>query len=574
MRAISSSKKIFLLLIILLSGLIVLGLSLPNLGRAAQGSEYWYYYQDEKVPLLVIDGEIAVGFVDGVRSLDKSNAITALNSLTASIEITELPTPEVSLLKLDKGLNKRDMVAALDDLRKDPSVSYVYPVFGTPDSRIVLTDQFIARFRSEISEESIKSLNDRNHVEIFKKMLLPDTYLLRAGNGVDTLTIANLYHESDLTLYAEPDFVRFLNMFDIPDDTNYPQQWALNNTGSNIPFFSSTVYPPVTGTAGADIDAEAAWDIEKGDPNIVIGIIDMGVELDHPDLDDKIIAQHTVIVTDTNGTAEPDDPGDGHGTACAGIAAAESDNNLGIAGVCQGCSLMAVQAALGSQVTHAWAADALTWAADNGADIVSISWGVPPSEASTTVNNAITHAVTNGRGGLGTVILVSSGNYYSGGDSSVMWPASNPNTIAVGASSPCDERKSFTSCDGDNWASSYGSTLDVVAPGVRIYTTDMTGSAGYYPYGDYLPFFQGTSSAAPAAAGVAGLILSHRPCLTQTQVRYILEQSAEDQVGPSGEDTAGWDQYMGWGRVNAYDALVMAGNYSCVYVPLILNNSP
>jgi len=102
----------------------------------------------------------------------------------------------------------------------------------------------------------------------------------------------------------------------------------------------------------------------------------------------------------------------------------------------------------------------------------------------------------------------------------------------------------------------------------------MTGTAGFDDTNDYFSYFERTSNSTPAAAGVAGLILSYRPCLTQAQVRTILEQSAEDQVGDPTEDTVGWDQYMGWGRVNAYDALVMAGRYACVYVPLVLTNSP
>ncbi len=275
------------------------------------------------------------------------------------------------------------------------------------------------------------------------------------------------------------------------------------------------------------MDASSAWNISRGDSATVIAIIDEGVQLNHPDLNDKIVNPHTEVdgITTVPPRAQPIKPWDAHGTNVAGIAAAETNNSQGVAGVCPDCALMPVQIAYssydgGSWISYdSWIADGITWAANNGADVINNSWG--GGGESTPINNAITHAVTNGRGGLGSVVLVAAGNNNR---SYLNYPASHPSVVAVGATSPCDQRKSPSSCDGEPWGSNYGNGLDVVAPGVKWYSTDMTGTNGYWS-GDYYPYMNGTSSATPAAAGAAALIISYRPCLTGAQVRDILEQS-------------------------------------------------
>ena len=116
--------------------------------------------------------------------------------------------------------------------------------------------------------------------------------------------------------------------------------------------------------------------------------------------------------------------------------------------------------------------------------------------------------------------------------------------------SPCDQRKAPISCDGEFWwGSNYGAELDIMAPGVHMYTTDIGGAAGYDP-GDFFYDFNGTSSAAPVVSGVAALVLGLNPDLTATQVENILTSTADD-LG-----AAGWDSETGWGRVNAFVALL------------------
>lgn len=482
--------------------------------------------------------------------------VKAERGLQPLSEAQELRPLRLSLLRMKEGATRADVLRVLASLNARAGVRFANPMFSFPDAQQTMTDEFVAQFKARVSQDAVARLNASHGVDIVQKLAWADnTYILHVRPGSRVLATANLYAQSGLVRYAEPNWVRLLQRAVAPSDTHYAEQWGMENTGTNP--------PDGVGTSDADMDAEAAWDISTGSSDIVIAIVDEGVELAHEDLDSKIVADYSAIGSDTNG-GNPNNTWDAHGTNCAGIAAAESNNSQGVAGVCQDCSLMAVQIAYSLYeggpwiALNSWIADGMTWAVDHGADVLSNSWGggVPSS----LINNAITYAVTTGRGGLGSAVLFASGNSDT---SPVIYPASNSDTIAVGATSPCDERKNPSSCDGETWwGANYGNDLDVVAPGVEWWSTDMMGSAGYDP-GNYFDHMNGTSSATPAAAGLAGLILSYKPCLTEAQVQDILEQSADDQVGLPGEDVAGWDQYMGWGRINAGQALTLADEYPC-----------
>jgi hypothetical protein len=123
--------------------------------------------------------------------------------------------------------------------------------------------------------------------------------------------------------------------------------------------------------------------------------------------------------------------------------------------------------------------------------------------------------------------------------------------MGVGASSPCDERKNPASCDGENfWGSNYGPQIDVVAPGVLIPTIKLGGGTTLV--------FNGTSAATPHVAGIAALVRALDPSLSYSAVRSLIESTAQDQVGPANEDTPGFDNYFGFGRVNAHRAALAA----------------
>lgn len=313
-------------------------------------------------------------------------------------------------------------------------------------------------------------------------------------------------------------------------------QWSLNNNEQ------------LWGVEGADIQAEDAWTLSHGSASITAAIIDTGVDLTHPDITGKLVTGYDATGGGSSGGPTGNHPLNAHGTACAGIVAAVTDNGQGVAGIARAARIMPVRIGYvlddGSQMFQdSWTVAGINWAVSQGADVLSNSWG--GGSPSTAITQAIENAKTSGRGGKGSVVLFAAGN----DNGPVSYPATLSAVLAVGALSPCDQRKAPTSCDGEYWwGSSYGSELDIMAPGVHMYTTDISGSGGLDP-SSYFYDFNGTSSATPVVAGVAALLLGYDPALTAAQVEANLESSADDLGTP------GWDSQTGWGRVNAFRAL-------------------
>lgn len=239
---------------------------------------------------------------------------------------------------------------------------------------------------------------------------------------------------------------------------------------------------------------------------------------------------------------DPDDPY-GHGTLCIGVAAASTDNTVGVAGVSWNSKIMPLRTWMGSMAAHR---KAFIYAADNGADVLNCSWGL--GGGSTLVVFGVKTARNEGRDGKGCIISAGAGNEGLSAGGYLTPLAKNDQVIAVAASENTDRR----------WVeSSYGSKLDVIAPGRAIVTTEKGG--GYVTNG-----VAGTSVACPNVAGLAALLLSRDSNLTGAEVQSLIQSSAEDEVGPSSDptphmvDSTGWDENYGWGRVNIYQGLQAA----------------
>ncbi len=354
-----------------------------------------------------------------------------------------------------------------------------------------------------------------------------------------------------------------------PSDPYFTANWGHNNT-AQLPgldwggTYDHTLTTTV-GTVGFDANAPQAWDASQafGSASIVIAIIDSGVDMEHTDI--RKVTGYDFGDNDTN----PDDnaTGAGHGTCCAGVAAA-MNNGVGAVGVAAGCSIMPLKVA-NSAGSMAFTAiqNALYYAADNGADIISMSLGAAISTDAAT-NTAIQYAYN-----AGCTILAATGNENK---TVISYPAINTYVIGVGAASPCGDRKRSSSlstevntgvstdprgytCDGERWwGSNYGVTtkdaagaVDILGPTI-LPTCDVVGSGGYRT-GDIEPFFNGTSCATPYVAGVAALIKSANPSYTPAQVRAALVNSARDVT--NAESGAGWDRYAGYGLVDAQAAV-------------------
>jgi thermitase len=281
---------------------------------------------------------------------------------------------------------------------------------------------------------------------------------------------------------------------------------------------------------------------------VIIAILDEGVDASHPDLKDKIVDPYD-SVTDAQG--QTPDPWDGHGTACAGIAAAVTNNSLGVAGVGYKAKIMPVRIASTQAAGEDWVttteiiARGIDWAVEHGADVLSNSWG--GGDPDPYIEDAIKRGLSNGRKGLGAVFVFAAGN-HSG---PVEWPANLSKSLAVmaiSATNEWDELKTSTSKDGETWwGSNFGPEITVAAPGVHIVTTDMVGKGGYVD-GDYFSGFNGTSAATPHVAGVAALILS-MPQWSRLKVSDVIQRIKQtaDPVAPKIQ--------VGAGRVNACKAV-------------------
>ncbi|MBX2892238.1 MAG: S8 family serine peptidase [Saprospiraceae bacterium] len=375
------------------------------------------------------------------------------------------------------------------------------------------------------------------------------------------LEVANALFATGRPAFAEVNFLLILKGYGTNDPFQIAQ-WSQDNEGRYWNG-SNWVYD---GVEDSDMDVEPAWNITIGSASVKVAVLDDGVNLNHPDLAANILSGHDATGLGGGGAPSGDDA---HGTACAGIIAAVANNNIGLAGNAFNCKIVPVRIAYTPAgqnnwyTTATWQANGINWAwQTGGASVLSNSWG--GGSPSSFVQNAITSAVTNGRGGKGSPVLFAAGN---DNQTPVSYPSFYSNTISVGATSMCDERKSPSSCDGiTSWGSNYGTGLDVAAPGVWIVSTDIAGPAGYNS-GDYTISYGGTSAACPNAASVMALILSTNPELTQTQARAILEFTC-DKVGGytynnnvSGQPNGSWSSQLGYGRVNALSACIVATGY-------------
>jgi len=420
------------------------------------------------------------------------------------------------------------------------------------------------------------------------------TYLVELDvSERSAIEYANHLSETGKVVWAQPSFYKLTRKL----NTYYSSQWGLNNIGQ------------YNGVQCRDINVIDAWNIGATGLGIKVAVLDEGVDLnDHPDLKNNLLQGYDA--TDAYyGGSDGSYGGNGctgiedaHGTCCSGIIASE-DNNIGTKGVAYEAKIIPIRIFYtahaydnfmncfeGSLADEHWIADGIykAWH-DYGADILSCSWRAgSPGDV---INAELDYAVMHSRNSLGVVAVFAAGN---SNNNEVAYPAELPNVIAVGAMSPCGERKSYISCDGENWGSNYGDMLDLVAPGVLIATTDIQGGEGYnpkfpihtarggskvtndFPDQDYTVWFSGTSSACPHVAGVAALILSVRPDLNQKQVRQAIEStctkinewSTSNPTGYIYEDNpvhphGTWSEFVGHGLVNTY----LAVNYAISIPP-------
>ncbi len=308
------------------------------------------------------------------------------------------------------------------------------------------------------------------------------------------------------------------------------------------------------------IDAHELLDVAALDP-VRIAVLDVGVDTRHPDLADAVVGAYDAL--DHDHVQEPNE-WDGHGTACAGLAAAAVNNTARIRGVAAGCGLLAVRVASTSargresywETTSVQVARGIDWAWQNGADVLSNSWSY--TDSSQHITNALGRALTMGRSGKGCVVVAAAGN----DNTSVAFPANVTGVLAVSASNMRDEPKTPFSSDGlRGWGTNHGREVGIAAPGIRTRTTDITDAGGFNTLsgraGDYDDAFVGTSAAAAIVAGAAALVIAANPALSGAEVVDVLKATAE-KVSTVEYDANGHNEYMGYGRLDLLAAVQAA----------------
>jgi hypothetical protein len=403
-------------------------------GRAHYFANDFYYYQGQRVVLHRSVTECAVQFRASLSDKAKDAIVSSLALPAKVVDGGQGEGRGLTIIKLEAEY-KAESETAITALRAQQEVEFAFPVFINPKTgtRMLLTDELVIKLKLKPGRqaEEVTGLSASYGVTVVSKMWgTQDEYVLRVQDpkAVSPLEVANVFFESGLVEWAEPNFVQEYQKSFTPTDPLYLNQWHLNNTGQG------------GGRSDADVDAPEAWNLQRGSASITIAVLDDGVEINHEDLAANMFTNPREVFgngIDDDGNGFVDDivgwdfanndnnpnpllggAGDSHGTSVAGVAAASGNNAIGVSGMCHSCKILPVKIANDTgpgqpflNFSNEKAANALRYAASQ-TDILNNSWG--GGSESDTIRSAIQYATTAGRGGKGSVVLFASGNNASG----------------------------------------------------------------------------------------------------------------------------------------------------------------
>lgn len=583
-------------------GLYAALLYMAGQSYAQSVSKDFYYYQGQKLNLKRNMGAIMVAVPQqGLRSFETSmrNGATAERITEDYSAAGLIASPDTQ--KRGKVVYYEITVAQdrynsqFNNWAASANVISAAPVFEINGQKIWATNNAYVKLKSANDVALLRDLSKKWGFDIlgnnkFMPLWLNVACTKKANtNAVD---LANRLYETGIFEAAEPEFLamdttdysvdgetlsRNSNAAQtgqpaqslLSSDTYFSDQWGLKNTGQY-----GAAY------AGIDVKAEPAWGITTG-AGIKLAILDTGIDVNHPDLAGNIVDPGY----DTQNGSAPAVLRNISGTSAAGLAGAVQ-NSIGISGMAPNVGLIPISWPGGGPTpTVQMRADGLNWGWMNGADIIKVGSFGPT--ASALIDNAVTNALANGRGGKGTLLIITSG---STNNTTVPYPGTaNPQLFFVGDISPCGQRRAPGTCEpnqdyiGTNTiGSNYGTHLDVMGPGSKMPSTDVLvgginsggGTNAFnnpdYPTGEYSISGGGWGQGAGIVAGVAALVLSVNPNLTVTQLTNIIEQTSQ-KIRPtlytysttSGRPNGTWNNQMGYGLVNAYAAVTEAQEIGC-----------
>ena len=526
---------------------------------------HYYWFRGERIGLTVSKDYVHVIVNDKFReSADLSALFQTFNIEQNDNEPTQgivrvRLTPEGSRFRSESALS--EYLETVDALKQSGKISYVFPFFergkGVPP--IGTSYAFYVMLKTPEDKARLKEIAERHSVQIMKQIpYMPLWYILSVqGSGFrNSIEASNYFFETGYFSEIDPAFM-FNFAPNCANDPDFNRQWGLRNTGQS------------GGRAGIDINVCSAWTITRG-AGVNVAVLDTPIDPDHNDLR---VNFHPLSFDAQSGSLPSCLIGTGHGTHVAGIIAAGKNNGLQVAGVAPESRIMRIshdlyryddQGVLNTQIS-AQLASGISWAWQNGADIINNSWGDWGGThndilRSAALENAIVNAMTQGRlrNGvrLGAIVIFASGN-----TGVIDYPAwFHPDILVVGAVDRHGRRSVF---DFER-SSGFGTQLDVVAPGSYILSTLPN---------NWVDYRSGTSMAAPMVAGVAALMLSVNPNLTARQVREIIKRTANREILSNYNFTTvasrpygTWNERVGHGLVDAYAAVreaIAPGLYIC-----------
>ncbi len=381
-------------------------------------------------------------------------------------------------------------------LRNAPSV-FLIKHDGKRESHYI-ENEVAVKFKIHPPRQDLARIENKINGKVLKKL---NSTVIFQSNELTTLELITFFKGQANVEFAEPHYLYLQNQIELPNDLLYQEQYQWN-------------FPVIR--------TEEGWDITKGDKHIVIAVVDTGVDLDHPDLRRRITSGFNVLENNNF----PDDD-NGHGTHVAGIIASETNNQEGVAGITWYNTIMPIKAmnAEGYGTTFD-IAKGIIWAVDHGANVINLSLG--NYRTSSLMKEAVHYAYDHN-----VVLVAAAGNENT---SQPSFPASYPQVLSVAAVSYTGQRAPF---------SNYGDYIDVSAPGVQIASTF---------FNQQYAALSGTSMASPHVSGLAGLLLSANPDLTNRQVMDIIRNTAYDLGAP------GTDPDFGSGLIDVKHALETAQN--------------
>lgn len=407
-------------------------------------------------------------------------------------------------------------------LDKIPCLNEGLPYRKDPRGSDYVSGQVLVKFNPTLSSSMVKATIASYGLKQIKRIPRLNIFQLQVPKTMTVKEMVSYLEQNPDVQYAEPNYKAYLAV--TPNDTLFKYQYALKNSGQEIGIPGSP-----QGKSSADIKATEGWEETKGNEDVLIAVVDSGVDMEHPDLKDNIYSSGKDFANDDLDATDDN----GHGTFVAGIAAAVTNNSEGIAGVAWNCKILPVKVAdENGEAFYSWIIEGIIYAVDNDARVINISLGGPfPQEA---LEEALYYAKKN------EVLVVAA----AGNDSeAVLYPAAyDQYCVGVSATDYNDSRASW---------SNHGPEIDVAAPGVRVISCVPT----WYWGEESLPyaFGFGTSASAPHVSGMAGLIISIKPWLKPPEIMNVIRYSSDDlnQI-----DYPGKDEYLGYGRVNLETALI------------------